>query len=79
MQGQPYSSAYRYARTCAFVNFVYVQENTIFEHSKGRIQRLHLRSLHANVQALLEATDLSRKSKQACINFSFSIAPSIDI
>ena len=58
MQGQPYSSAYRYARTCAFVNFIYVQENTIFEHSKGRIQRLHLRSLHANVQALLEATDL---------------------
>ena len=59
MQGQPYSTAYRYARTCAFVDFLYHQESTIFVAvSDERGRRLHLRSLHANVHALLEATDL---------------------
>ena len=59
MQGQPYLAAYRYARTCAFVQFLYQQEETICEEvSEAREKHLHLRSLHVNVQALLEATDL---------------------
>ena len=59
MQGQPHSAAYRYARTCAFVQFLYQQEEIICkEVAEDRTKRLHLRSLHANVQALLDATDL---------------------
>ena len=59
MQSQPHSAAYRYARTCAFVQFLYQQEESICEEvSEDRTKRLHLRSLHANAQALLEATDL---------------------
>ena len=58
MQAQPYLPAYRYARTCAFVAFLYDQEEVIAQRSSGRTQHLHLRSLHANVLALLDSTDL---------------------
>ena len=59
LQGQPHSAAYRYARICAFVNFLYQQEDTICEEvSEDKTKRLHLRSLHANVLALLDNIDL---------------------
>ena len=58
MQAQPHAAAYRYARSCAFVSFLLQQEEAICEVSDDRNRRLYLRSLHANVQALLDSTDL---------------------
>ena len=59
LQGHAYEASLRYARTCALVSFIYEQESIIHDRCPDKKeQRLHLRSLHTNLLALLAAEDL---------------------
>ena len=49
LQAQPHRAARRYARTCAWAQFICEQERFIAERSSPEEAELHLRSLHANL------------------------------
>ena len=58
LQAQPHRAARRYARTCAWAQFICEQERFIAERSSPEEAELHLRSLHANLLHLLSQSDL---------------------